>query len=69
MFKNFQKQALNAEEMLQVRGGLCACKAAAPYSCDAGGYLPPDTSPEDTIAFQNCLNDIYAGCEAADSSC
>ena len=69
MFKNFQKQALNAEEMLQVRGGLCACKEAAPYSCAAGGYEPPDSSIEAARAFSQCMNDIYAGCDTYDSSC
>ena len=55
--KNFQKFALSAEQASQVKGGLSACRTAAPHACEAGGYTPG------SYAFRECMVDIYSVCD------
>ena len=59
--KQFKIYALNSKQLIHISGGnvaVQACKAAAPYACSAGGYH------EGTHAFNNCMGEIYADCEA-----
>ena len=59
----FSKFALAPEARRAIKGGLCACKAAAPYACEAGGYTPG------TQAFATCMGGVYADCEALLPQC
>ena len=59
----FAQFALDTGALMSIRGGICGCKAAAPYACEAGGYTPG------TVAFNNCMGGIYADCEALVPQC
>lgn len=59
----FAQFALDSGALKSIRGGLCPCKAAAPYACEAGGYTVG------TQAFNNCMGGIYQDCEALLPSC
>lgn len=64
VMNNFKEFELSVFQQSKIKGGrLCNCKAAAPYSCDAGGYEPG------TVGFSNCMEDIYDGCDSVDPSC
>jgi len=59
-FKPFE---IEPNALLSLKGGLCACKQAAPYSCATGGYVVG------TVQFNNCMQEIYDGCNVLDPSC
>lgn len=54
----FAAFAIEPDAMKSLKGGLCGCKAAAPYACEAGGYTVG------TQGFNNCMGGIYSDCEA-----
>ena len=62
MLKKFQQFALNQAQFISIKGGVCSCKAAAPYSCAAAGYNTNGTY--NTSQFNICMSDIYTGCDA-----
>jgi len=55
---DFRNYKLNNIMLQKINGGISHCKAAAPYSCEAGGYTPG------TVGFKGCMDEIYAGCES-----
>jgi len=56
--RKFAAFKVESAEMIYIKGGLCACKAAAPYSCEAGGYTVG------THGFNRCMGEIYSGCDS-----
>lgn len=61
MMKNgidqFAAFAMELDALKSLRGGLCGCKAAAPYACSAAGFQPGSGG------FANCMGDVYTDCE------
>lgn len=62
LLKKFNQFALNQNQLISIKGGTCSCTAAAPYSCAAAGYNT--NGNYNTAQFNQCMNDIYAGCAA-----
>jgi natural product precursor len=56
--EKFSEFKMESSELKHVKGGLCGCREAAPYACQAAGYDPG------TGGFANCMGDVYADCDA-----
>jgi len=59
----FAEFSLEPNALRSIRGGLCACKAAAPYACEAGGYTVG------TQGFSTCMGLVYQDCEGLLPEC
>lgn len=61
--ENFKQFEIAPSALGSLKGGLCACKQAAPYACETAGWQPG------TGGFYNCMVDVYTDCMSLDPSC
>lgn len=53
LFSKLKSFSLSRDQIKMIVGGICQCQAAAPYSCEAGGYTVG------TVGFRECMTDIW----------